>query len=45
MNRKTIITTTLALLIGLVIGYMIPNKTKIKTLAQTTITEGQRGQL
>ena len=32
MNKKIIITTTLALLLGLLIGYMIPNKTKLKTL-------------
>ena len=45
MNKKTISISILTLLIGILIGYMIPNKTKLKTLPQPEITEGQRGQL
>lgn len=45
MKTKTIITISIALLIGLLIGYLIPNKTKLKTLPKPVITEGQRGQL
>ena len=45
MKAKTLITLTLTLLLGLLIGYMIPNKTKLKPLPKPQITEGQRGQL
>lgn len=45
MKAKTLITLTLTLSLGLLIGYMIPNKTKLKTLPKPQITEGQRGQL
>lgn len=45
MNKKTIITITLALLLGLLIGYLIPKQTKLKKLPKPAITEGQRGQL
>ena len=45
MKIKTIIITTIILLIGILIGYMIPNKIKLKSLPQPEITEGQRGQL
>ena len=45
MNKKTIITITLTLLLGLLIGYLIPNKTKLNPLPKPQITEGQRGQL
>lgn len=45
MKTKTIITISATLLIGLLIGYLIPNKTKLKTLPKPVITEGQRGQL
>ena len=45
MKTKTIITISIALLIGLLIGYLIPNKTELKKLPKPVITEGQRGQL
>lgn len=45
MKAKTIIIISLALLIGLIIGYLIPNKTELKKLPKPVITEGQRGQL
>jgi rhodanese-related sulfurtransferase len=45
MKTKTIISITITLLLGIIIGYMIPNKTKLKTLPKPSITEGQRGQL
>lgn len=45
MKTKTIITISITLLIGIIIGYLIPNKTKLKTLPKPVITEGQRGQL
>lgn len=45
MKTKTIITISITLLIGILIGYLIPNKTKLKTLPKPVITEGQRGQL
>jgi rhodanese-related sulfurtransferase len=43
MKSKTALIITL--LIGLLIGYTIPHKSKLKTLPKPTITEGQRGQL
>ena len=45
MKSKTLITLTITLLLGLLIGYLIPNKTKLKILPKPQITEGQRGQL
>ena len=45
MKAKTIITMSATLLIGLLIGYLIPNKTELKKLPKPVITEGQRGQL
>ena len=45
MKSKTLITLTITLLLGLLIGYLIPNKNKLKTLPKPQITEGQRGQL
>lgn len=45
MKAKKIISITITLLLGIIIGYMIPNKTKLKTLPKPQITEGQRGQL
>ena len=45
MKTKTIIIISITLLIGILIGYLIPNKTKLKTLPKPVITEGQRGQL
>ena len=45
MKTKTIIIISVAFLIGLLIGYLIPNKTELKKLPKPVITEGQRGQL
>lgn len=45
MKTKTIITISITLLIGLIIGYLIPNKIELKKLPKPVITEGQRGQL
>lgn len=45
MKAKSTIIIALTLLLGVLIGYMIPNKTKLKKLPKPAITEGQRGQL
>lgn len=42
--KKTLILLT-TLLIGILIGYLISNKTKLKPLPKPVVTEGQRGQL